>query len=622
MTAYAAPLQDMRFVLNEIVDLEALSGLVGFEAASPDLVDRVLDEAGKFAADVIAPLNVPADRQGCRIENGAVVTPDGFAAAYARFVAAGWPAASFPATLGGHGLPRAVALALLEMWEAACLSFSLSPTLTQAAAAALSAHGSPALKDRFLAKLVSGEWCGAMCLSEPQAGSDLGLIQTKAVADGDRYRITGTKIFTTYGDHDLSENIVHVVLARTPGGPPGVKGLSCFVVPKRLVEEDGSLGPRNDVRPVSLESKLGIHGSPTLVMAYGDTDGAVGYLIGEENQGLAAMFTMMNAARLTVGLQGVAIAERAYQQALAYAKARRQGRAHAKERRQGHADSKEPRRGRTLGGDNEPAAIVEHADVRRMLMTMRAQIEAGRALAYLTAEALDLGAHHPDPAVRTANSGLGALLTPVVKGWCAEIGVEVASLGVQIHGGAGYIEETGAAQHLRDARIIPIYEGTTGIQALDLAARKIQREEGCDLDGFLESVRACAKRLGNAAIEFNGPLAGDLETIGRGLRDAEAALAAAGAWLRERGEDEPAATAAGATPYLRLFGAVAGGWGLARGALAAARHLAEGGNDPFYAAKLATARFYAEQILPPAAALLGPITRGAENLMAIPPEHL
>ena len=612
MTAYAAPLHDMRFVLNEIVDLEALSGLASFEAASPDLVDRVLDEAGRFAADVIAPLNVPADRQGCRIENGAVLTPDGFPAAYARFAAAGWPAAAFAAELGGHGLPRPVALALLEMWEAACLSFSLSPTLTQAAAAALSAHGSAALKDRFLAKLVSGEWCGAMCLSEPQAGSDLGLITTKAVAEGDRYRITGTKIFITYGDHDLSENIVHVVLGRTPGGPPGVKGLSCFVVPKRLVEEDGSLGPRNDMRPVSLESKLGIHGSPTLVMAYGDTDGAVGYLIGEENRGLAAMFTMMNAARLTVGLQGVAIAERAYQQALAYAKARRQGR----------ADSEEPRQGRTLGGDNAPAAIVEHADVRRMLMTMRAQIEAGRALAYLTAEALDLGAHHADAAVRTANSGLGALLTPVVKGWCAEIGVEVASLGVQIHGGAGYIEETGAAQHLRDARIIPIYEGTGGIQALDLAARKIQRDGGHDLHGFLESVRASAKRLGDAATEFDGPLAGDIVTIGRGLRDAEAALATASAWLRERGEDEPVATAAGATPYLRLFGAVAGGWGLARGALAAARHLAEGGNNPFYAAKLATARFYAEQILPPASALLGPITRGADNLFTIPPEHL
>ena len=611
MTAYAAPLHDMHFVLNEIVDLGALSRLEGFEAASPELVDRVLDEAGKFAAEVIAPLNAPGDRQGCRIENGAVLTPEGFPAVYARFAAAGWPAAAFAAELGGHGLPRPVALALLEMWEAACLSFSLSPTLTQAAAAALSAHGSPELKDRFLAKLVSGEWCGAMCLSEPQAGSDLGLIKTKAVAHDDHYRITGTKIFTTYGDHDLSENIVHVVLARTPGGSPGTNGLSCFVVPKRLVEADGSLGPRNGVRPVSLESKLGIHGSPTLVMAYGDTDGAVGYLIGEENRGLSAMFTMMNAARLTVGPQGVAIAERAYQQALAYAKARRQGR----------ADSKERRQARALGStDGGPVAIVEHADVRRMLMTMRAQIEAGRALAYLTAEALDLGAHHDDPAVRTASKGLGELLTPVVKGWCAEIGVEVASLGVQIHGGAGYIEETGAAQHLRDARIIPIYEGTSGIQALDLATRKIQVGGGRDLEAFLESVRACTKRLGDAATEFNGPLASDLETIGRGLRNAEAALAAASAWLRERGEDEPVATAAGATPYMRLFGAVAGGWGLARGALAAARHLAEGGNDPFYAGKLATA--YAEQILPPAAALLGPSTRGADNLFAIPPEHL
>ena len=603
VTAYAAPLQDMRFVLNEVVDLEALSRLEAFAAASPELVDRVLDEGGKFAAEVIAPLNAPADRQGCRMEDGGVVTPDGFAEAYARFAAAGWGAAPFSATLGGHGLPRVVALALLEMWEAACLSFSLSPTLTQAAAAALAAHGSDALKEIFLSKLVSGEWCGAMCLSEPQAGSDLGLIETKAVKNGDRYRITGTKIFITYGDHDLSENIVHIVLARVPGGPPGTKGLSCFLVPKRLVEADGTLGPANDVRPVSLESKLGIHGSPTLVMAYGDSDGAVGYLVGEENRGLAAMFTMMNAARLTVGLEGVAVAERAYQQALAYARERRQGRA--------------------IGSnDDAPAAIVEHPDVRRMLMTMRAQIEAGRALAYLTAEALDLGAHHADAAVRARYDGLGALLTPVVKGWCAEMGVEVASLGVQIHGGAGYIEETGAAQHLRDARIIPIYEGTTGIQALDLAARKIGRDEGRDVAGFLASVRASAKRLGEAAVELDGPFAGDLATIGRGLRDAEAALATATAWLRERGEDEPLAAAAGATPYLRLFGAVAGGWGLGRGALAAARRIAEGSNDPFYAAKLATARFYAEHILPPAAALLGPITRGADNLFAIPPEHL
>ncbi len=613
MTGYAAPLHDMRFVLNEIVDIEGLSSLAGFEAASPELVDRVLDEAGKFAAEVIVPLNAPADRQGCRLADGAVSTPDGFPEAYARFAADGWPAASFSTELGGHGLPRAVALALLEMWEAACLSFSLSPTLTQAAAVLLSTHGSDALKDRYLAKLISGEWCGAMCLSEPQAGSDLGLIRTRAVAEGDRYRITGTKIFTTYGDHDLSENIVHIVLARTPDGPPGTKGLSCFLVPKHPVGADGALGPRNDVRPVSLESKLGIHGSPTLVMAYGDEDGAIGYLVGEENRGLATMFTMMNTARLTVGLEGVALAERAYQQALAYAKARRQGRAYANERRQGRALD---------GTDDGPAAIVEHPDVRRMLMTMRAEIEAGRALAYLTAEALDLGVHHTDAAVRDRNAGLGELLTPVVKGWCAEIGVEAASLGVQIHGGAGYVEETGAAQHLRDARIIPIYEGTSGIQALDLATRKIQRDGGRDLQGFLESVRGCGKELGVAAAKIEGSHADDLAIIARALGAAESTLATASTWLRECGADEPTAAAAGATPYLHLFGTVAGAWGLGRGALAAARRLASGSNDPFYAAKIATARFYADNILPPATALLGPITRGPGNLMAIPPEQL
>ena len=338
-------------------------------------------------------------------------------------------------------------------------------------------------------------------------------------------------------------------------------------------------------------------------MAYGDEGGAVGYLVGEENRGLSAMFTMMNTARLTVGLEGVAIAERAYQQALAYARERRQGRA--------------------LGATGDsPSTIVEHADVRRMLMSMRAQIEAGRALAYLTAEAFDLGAHHTEPEVRARNTGLGELLTPVVKGWCAEIGVEVASLGVQIHGGAGYIEETGATQHLRDARIIPIYEGTSGIQALDLTTRKIRHDGGGDLEGFLESVRACTRQLGDAAAELEGSLADDLETVGRALGGAEAVLATASAWLRERSEDEPASAAAGATPYLRLFGAVAGGWGLGRGALAAARHLSAGRNDPFYAAKIATARFYAEQLIPPATALLGPITRGPDTLMAIPPEHL
>ena len=603
MTGYAAPLREMRFVLNEIVDLEALTRLDPFAAASPELVDQVLDEAARFAADVIAPLNRPADRQGCRIEDGAVTTPDGFPEAYARFAAGGWSGAVFSAELGGHGLPRTVALALLEMWEAACLSFSLGPTLTQAAAELLAEHGSAELKDRYLDKLVSGAWCGAMCLTEPQAGSDLGLIETRAVAEGDHYRITGTKIFITYGDHDLSENIVHIVLARTPGGPPGTKGLSCFLVPKHPVEADGSLGDRNDFRAVSLEEKLGIHGSPTLMMAYGDNRGALGYLIGEENRGLAAMFTMMNVARLTVGLEGVAVGERAYQQALAYARERRQGRA-------------------IDAADGGPSAIVEHPDVRRMLMEMRARVEAGRALAYLTAEALDLGAHHPDEAVRTAKSGLGELLTPVVKGWCAEIGVEVASLGLQIHGGAGYIEETGAAQILRDARIVPIYEGTTGIQAFDLGTRKIRRDDGRHLEAFLESVRACDKRLGRAAAALEGGPAADLATIGRALGGAEAALATASVWLRERCADEPAAAAAGATPYLQLFGAVAGGWGLGRGALAAARRLAEGGNDPFYAAKIATARYYAEHVLPPAAALLGPITRGPSNLFAIPAEQL
>ena len=586
MSDYAAPLADMRFALNEISGLAEIAGLPGCEQAAPELVDQVLDEAAKLAGGVIAPLNAVGDREPSRLENGVVRTPKGFSEAYRNYVEGGWNSLPFDPEYGGQGLPQVVATAVLEMWTSANLSFSLCPMLTVGAVELLQAHGSPEQKRLYLGKMISGEWTGTMNLTEPQAGSDVGALRTRAVKKGDHYEITGQKIFITYGEHDMAENIVHMVLARLPDAPAGTRGISLFIVPKRLVNPDGSLGAQNDLRCVSLEHKLGIHGSPTCVMAYGDRGGAVGYLVGEPNRGMELMFTMMNNARLNVGLQGVAIAERAYQQARDFARQRVQGR---------------PAGAKPDG----PLPIVHHADVRRMLLDMRAATEAARALTYTVAAGIDRARHHADSAERERQQRRVDLLIPVVKAWCTDLGVETASTGVQVHGGMGYIEETGAAQHLRDARIAPIYEGTNGIQANDLAARKLGRDGGAAAKEFIGEMRGLDRALAAAPGD-------DLATVRRHLAAGLDALAAATDWMAEAvATDMPRALAA-SVPYLRMLGTVAGGWLLAKGGLAAEAALAgRGGQAGFFEAKLVVARFFAEHRLAGAPGLLPAITGGA-----------
>ncbi|HXP29667.1 MAG TPA: acyl-CoA dehydrogenase [Stellaceae bacterium] len=584
MSDYAAPLADMRFVLEEIAALPELERL-GFEQATPDVVEAVLAEAGKLASEVLAPLNRSGDIEHSVLENGVVRTPRGFKEAYASFVAGGWNAISGPAEYGGQGLPHALATATNEMWTSANLAFALCPMLTLGAIELLAAHGSAAQRQVYLGKIVSGEWTCAMNLTEPQAGTDLGALRTRALRNGDHYLLSGQKIFITYGEHDFTPNIVHLVLARLPDAPPGSRGISCFLVPKYLVNADGSLGRRNDIRCVSLEHKLGIHASPTCVLAYGDAGGAVGYLIGDENEGLAGMFTMMNHARLGVGLQGVAIAERAYQQARAYARQRVQGRP---------VDAK----------TNAPLPILHHPDVRRMLLSMRATTEATRALAYYTAAAIDRTHHHPDEKARQAQLSRVDLLTPVVKAWSTDLGVEAASINIQVHGGMGFIEETGAAQLLRDVRIAPIYEGTNGVQANDLVGRKLIRDGGAAMRELIRDMRATAADLaaapGEAVSALRRPLADGIDA----LEQASGALIAGFA-------GDPARALAGAVPYLKLTGLVAGGWVMAQSALAALRRLGSGTGDArFHRAKLATARFYAETYLATAPALLPAIAGG------------
>jgi 3-(methylthio)propanoyl-CoA dehydrogenase len=591
VTDYTAPLADMRFALSEFAGLPALAGFPAFEAATPDLVDAVLEEAAKLAADVLAPLNRVGDQHGSRLENGVVLTPPGFKDAYAEYVSGGWNAIAGPAEYGGQGLPVSLAAAVTEMWTSANMGFSLCPMLTQGAIEALLSHGSEEQRRLYLAKLVSGEWTGTMNLTEPQAGSDVGALRTRAIRDGDRYRITGQKIFITYGEHDLAENIIHLVLARLPDAPAGSRGISLFAVPKVLVRPDGSLGQRNDVRCVSLEHKLGIHASPTCVLAFGEDGGAIGTLVGAENRGLECMFTMMNAARFNVGLEGVAIAERALQQARAYAQQRIQGRPVTAE-------------------TSEPLPIVHHPDVRRMILGMRADTEAMRALAYYVAGATDRARHHPDPARRRAEQLRVDLLIPVVKAWCTDGGVRIASTGVQVHGGMGYIEETGAAQHLRDSRIAPIYEGTNGIQANDLVHRKLMRDGGAAARALIAEMRGLDAGL---AAQPRTDLAVIRRTLSAGVDALEAATRA----LLESGSDVGAALA-GSAPYLDLMGIVAGGWLMAKGALAVA---AGHGDAHFAAAKLTTARFYAEQRLAAAPGLLASVMGGA-TVMRLDPELL
>jgi alkylation response protein AidB-like acyl-CoA dehydrogenase len=578
---YTAPIADMRFTLRELVGLEDLAQLPGCENAAPDLVDAVLEEAGKLAGEVLAPLNAIGDKQRSVLENGVVRTPEGFKDAYRRYVEGGWNALPFDPEHGGQGLPWAVAIAVAEMWNSANMGWALCPLLNVGAVELLEAHGSPAQKATYLGKMISGEWTGTMNLTEPQAGSDVGALRTRAVRDGDHYRITGQKIFITYGDHDWTQQIVHMVLARTPDAPPGSKGISLFIVPKFLVNADGSLGARNDVRTVSLEHKLGIHASPTCVLAFGDNGGATGYLIGEENRGLECMFTMMNNARLNVGLQGVALAERAYQQARDYARTRIQG--------------------KPIGAKASGLPIAHHPDVKRMLLGMRARTEAARALAFYAAGAIDRARRLPDNAERQQQQLLADLLIPIVKSWCTDTGVEVASEGIQVHGGMGFIEETGAAQHYRDARILPIYEGTNGIQANDLVGRKLARDGGVTARAVIAAIRQDADRLGL------NQLAGTCES-----------LEAATAHLVEALGKNPAAAAAGSAPYLRMFGTALGAWLLAKAAAATQDH----DLDPRFAeAKRLSARFFAEQYLPSATALLEAVRSGS-TFAATDPELL
>ena len=593
MSDYVAPLADMRFVIQELVGLERIAALPAFSELSPDLVDQVLEEAGKFGAEVLAPLNRVGDTHGAQFDAGNVTTPPGFKEAYTKFVAAGWNGLAGEPEFGGQGLPQIVALPVAEIWNSANMAFCLCPMLTSGVLEALERIGSPEQRARFLPNLTSGAWSGTMNLTEPQAGSDLSAVRTRALPQPDgTYKLFGQKIFITYGEHDLAENIVHLVLARTPDAPGGTRGISLFIVPKLLPDANGKPGARNDVRCVSIEHKMGIHASPTCVLAYGDNGGATGYLVGKENEGLRYMFIMMNHARLGVGLEGVAMGERAYQHAAAYAKQRVQGRELG-----------------VAGGDR--VTIIHHPDVRRMLMLMKSQTEAMRALAYTAAAALDLSNHHPDPSERAQHQAALDLLTPIVKGWCTEQAVEIASLGVQIHGGMGFIEETGAAQFYRDARITTIYEGTTGIQALDLVNRKIGSERGI-------AMRAALAQAASTAAELLGSGDPDLNAIGEQLKSAIVALEGATDWLVETFPKDPRQVAASAVPFLKLAGTVLGGDAMARAARIALRRRDEEGADAaFYRAKLQSARFYAEHILPQAHAAARIVTHGAAATLAL-----
>ncbi len=593
---YTAPLADMRFALREVAGLSGVAALPGYEHATDDTIDAVLEEAAKLAGNGLAPLNREGDKVGAKLENGVVRTAPGFAAIYKEFVEGGWNSLPFDPEFGGQGMPWLLATTVQEMWQAANMGFGLVLLLNQGAIDAIHHHGSDAQKATYLPKMISGEWTGTMNLTEPQAGSDLGQLKSRAVKNGDHYLVTGQKIFITYGEHDMAENIVHLVLARTPDAPAGVRGISLFIVPKYLANEDGTPGKRNDLRCVSLEHKLGIHASPTCVMSFGDDGGAVGYLVGEEGRGLSYMFTMMNNARLSVGIQGLAIAERAYQQAAAFARTRVQ--------------SKDD-------GSAKPAsvAIVHHADVRRMLMSMRSQIEAMRALGYYTAAGIDGALKQPDKAAARRIQDRVDLLIPIVKAWFTDLGNEIASTGVQIHGGMGFVEETGAAQHLRDARILPIYEGTNGIQARDLVGRKVAKDGGETMLALVAEMRATAEEMKAAPGD-------DIEAIRTGLVAAADALEDATKWVAQSVKAELVNALAGSVPFLRLAGTALGGWLLARSAVVAQTKLGARDGDPaFLEAKLVTARFYAEVILPPALAELGPLKAAGRTVFVLSEEQ-
>jgi alkylation response protein AidB-like acyl-CoA dehydrogenase len=591
MQDYQAPLDDMRFVLRELTDRKLIAELPGSEDATLDVAEAILEEAAKFAGGVLSPLNRSGDVEGVRWHDTQVFTAAGWKDAYGAFVEAGWSALACPREFGGQGLPRVLSALVEEMWNGANMSFTLCPMLTRGAIEAIVLSGSELQKKTYLPKMVAGVWTGTMNLTEPQAGSDLAAVRTRAEPIGNGlYKIAGQKIFITYGEHDLTDNIIHMVLARTPGAPEGVKGISLFLVPKFLVQPDGSIGERNDVRCLSVEHKLGIHASPTCVLAYGQKGGAIGELVGEENRGLEYMFIMMNAARFAVGLEGVGLSERAFQSALAFANERVQG---------------------TEPGEKGRVSIVRHPDVRRMLMLMKSQTEAMRALAAVAAVSLDAARLHPKPEERRRHQAFADLLIPVVKGWCTETSVEVASLGVQVHGGMGFIEETGVAQQFRDSRITPIYEGTTAIQANDLVGRKLARDSGVAAKALIVEMRALLGSLRSTP---------SLAAAAAVFADAVDALERSVGYVVSRYGSEFRQVSVGAVPLLKLFGIVAGGWQLLRSAAIASERLVAGGESSlpanFHRAKIETAGFYAHHVLSQAPGLAHAIVHGAAAALA------
>ena len=588
MSTYIAPLRDMQFVLNEIAGLEEVCALPGNEECSVDLVESILDEAAKFATGVLDPINRGGDTTGSVCKDGVVTTAPGFKDAYKLFCETGWNAMPFSPEFGGQGLPAVVTMAVNEMWKSSNMAFALCPMLTGGAIEAIAHHASDELKQKYLPKMVEGVWSGTMNLTEPNAGSDLAAISSKAKrADDGTFLVSGTKIFITWGENDCAENIIHLVLARLPDAPTGLKGISLFIVPKFLVNDDGSLGKRNDLICASIEHKLGIHGSPTAVMSFGENEGAVGYLVGEENKGVGYMFTMMNHARVNVGLEGVGIAERAYQHALWYARERVQGK---------------------IIGDKsaEKKTILHHPDVRRLLMEVKSRTEAMRTLAYYAAAQIDKA--HAGDAVAQARIDL---LTPVVKGWSTEQGVELSSSALQVFGGVGFVEETGAAQYYRDSRITTIYEGTTAIQANDLVGRKLAREKmpGAAMKALIAEMSATAEALAGDA---------QLADIASNLKNGISALSTVAEWILANYDSAPQAVHAGSVPFLKLTGIVVGGWLMAKSAGIAAQHLAQGSTDDFYRAKLATANYFAAHQLPFAAAYAAEITGGSDSVFALP----
>jgi alkylation response protein AidB-like acyl-CoA dehydrogenase len=587
MSDFSYPYKDAAFIIDELIDFDRLCEDGGLQDVNSELVTAILEEANRLATEVWGPLNVVGDQQGATLDETGVRETPGFVEAYRQYVEGGWASLPFGEEYGGQGMPKLVGTATEEIWQTANLSLSLCPLLTHGAVDALEQHGSDELKATYLPKMISGEWTGTMNLTEPQAGSDLAAVAVRAVPEGDHYRVTGQKIFITWGDHQMTGNVIHLVLARLPDAPPGVKGISLFLVPKFLLDGNGEPGERNDVQCVSLEHKLGIHASPTCVMSYGDKGGAVGYLVGEKHRGLMAMFTMMNVARQSVGLQGLSVSSRSYQQALAWSKERLQG----------------------TRSDGSRYPIIEFPDVRRMLMLMKAGIEAMRALAYVAAAEIDRSRLAGDPAIAAKHFARVELFTPIVKGWLTEMSQELTSYGIQIHGGMGFVEETGSAQFYRDARITTIYEGTTGIQGNDLVGRKTLANDGAVLAELLADMDAVAAELSAHA---------ELSALGRSLAEGIEAARTARQWVLDRAREDRNVAGAASVNFLMLLGYVCGGWLMGQSALKASARLASGGGDAsFLNAKLVTARFYCEHLLPRAGACLAMIEAGPDSMMAL-----